>query len=72
MIRITVNPPFTPVSGEPCPALDPSGFCHTLRESDYANNVAQVSITIPDHNGRQSVGPLKNQPALSSEPLDGK
>jgi hypothetical protein len=72
IIRITVNPPFTPVNGEPCPARDPIGFCHTLPESDYANNVAQVSITIPDHNGRQSVGPLKNEPALTSEPVDGK
>ena len=52
--------------------LDPVGFCHTLPESDYANNVAQVSITIPDHNGRQSVGPLKNEPMLTTESIDGK
>jgi Lysyl oxidase len=72
LIRITVNPPFAPAPGEPCPNVDPSGFCHTLPESDYANNMAQVSITIPDHNGRKSVGPLKNEPAVTSEPLDGK
>ena len=72
LIRITVNPPFTPGPGEPCPNRDPSGFCHTLPESDYANNIAQVSITSPDHNGRKSVGPLKNEPALTAEPLDGK
>jgi Lysyl oxidase len=72
IIRITVNPPFVPAAGEPCPNVDPAGFCHTLPESDYANNVAQVSITIPDHNGRQSVGPLKNEPILTTEPIDGK
>ena len=72
VIRITVNPPFVPAAGEPCPNADPSGFCHTLPESDYSNNIAQVTITIPDHNGRTSVGPLKNQPLLTAEPIDGK
>ena len=72
VIRITVNPPFVAAAGEPCPSVDPAGFCHTLPESDYANNVAQVSITIPDHNGRKSVGPLKNEPLFTSEPIDGK
>jgi len=72
IIRITVNPPFRPLKGELCPNVAPAGFCHTLPESDYANNIAQVSITIPDHNGRQSVGPLKNEPMLTTEPIDGK
>lgn len=72
IIRITVNPPFVAAEGEACPHRDPGGFCHTLRESDYANNIAQVSITIPDHNGRQSVGPLKNEPVLTTEPIDGQ
>jgi hypothetical protein len=72
MIRITVNPPFVAAPGELCPNVDPAGFCHTLPESDYANNVSQVTITIPDHNGRQSVGPLKNEPMLTAEPIDGK
>ena len=72
VIRITVNPPFVPAAGETCPHVDVNGFCHTLPESDYANNIAQVSITIPDHNGRQSVGPLKNEPAPTTEAVDGK
>jgi len=72
VIRITVNPPFVQGRGEPCPNRDPSGYCHTLPESDYANNIAQVSITIPDHNGRTSVGPLKNEPAPTSETVDGR
>ena len=72
IIRITVNPPFVAGSGEPCPHTDLQGFCHTLPESDYENNVAQVSITVPDHNGRKAVGPLKNEPALASEPIDGR
>ena len=72
IIRVTVNPPFVPAAGEACPNRDPEGFCHTLPESDFANNVSQVSITIPNHNGRTSVGPLKNEPVLTSEPIDGK
>ena len=72
VIRITVNPPFVPAAGEACPNVDAQGFCHTLPESDYANNIEQVSITIPDHNGRKAVGPLKNEPALTVEPIDGK
>jgi hypothetical protein len=72
IIRITVNPPFVAKSNEPCPNLDPSGLCHTLPESDYSNNIAQVTITIPDHSGRKAVGPLKDEPLLTSEPIDGK
>ena len=67
LIRITVNPPFTAASGEPCPNVDPQGMCHQLPESDYSNNISQISITIPDHLGRQSVGPLKDEPTSSTE-----
>jgi hypothetical protein len=70
LIRITVNPPFVPAPGEPCPNLDSQGFCHQLPESDYSNNVSQVSITIPDHPGRQSVGPLKDEPVSTTEASD--
>jgi len=70
VIRITVNPPFTKKGNEPCPHKDPNGKCHTLLESNYFNNVAGVTITIPDHPGRQGVGPLKNQPAITEEPID--
>ena len=70
IIRITVNPPFTAAPGEPCPFTDGAGFCHQLPESDYTNNVAEITLTIPDHPGRQGVGPLKNQPELAEEPVD--
>ena len=72
IIRITVNPRFTPTAAEPCRFADPlhPGDCHQLPESDFENNVAQVTITIPTHPGRQGVGPLKNQPAITSEPID--
>ncbi len=69
IIRITVNPPFT-AAGEPCPAKDSLGFCHQLPELDYGNNVSEIQITIPDHPGKQGVGPLKNQPQLTAEPID--
>ena len=68
IIRITVNPPFTPVAGEPCPFLekiDASGnkICHQLPESNYSNNVGEVLITIPAHPGKTGVGPATGQPA---------
>src|SRR5262245_4661401 len=70
LIRITVNPPFVAAAGEPCPNVDPQGFCHQLPESDYSNNVSQISLTIPDHPGRQSVGPLKDHPVSTTEVND--
>jgi lysyl oxidase len=70
IIRITVNPPFVPQSGEPCPHLDSAGLCHQLPESDYTNNVGEVTITIPDRPGRTGVGPERGAPHLSSEPID--
>lgn len=72
IIRITVNPPFLPdkKSGEPCPYLDSNGMCHQLPELNYGNNVSEIQITIPDHPGKQGVGPLKNQPQITSEPID--
>jgi hypothetical protein len=59
VLRITVNPGFTPVAGEPCPVLDSAtGLCHNFAESNYANNVGQVTITIPNRVGRTG-GDLK-------------
>jgi len=65
-----VNPPFLAAAGEPCPNIDSNGFCHQLPELNYGNNVSEIQITIPDHPGKQGVGPLKNQPQLTSEPID--
>ncbi len=70
IIRITVNPPFTAAPGERCPFTDSNGFCHQLPELNYDNNVSEIQITIPDHPGKQGVGPLKNQPQLTAEPID--
>jgi hypothetical protein len=70
IIRITVNPPFVAQAGEPCPNVDTNGFCHQLPESNYDNNVSEIQITIPAHPGKQGVGPLKNQPQLTAEPID--
>jgi lysyl oxidase len=60
VIRITANPPFTPVGADPCPYLDGDGMCHMLEESNYANNAAETEIVIPTHPGRTQVGPLAN------------
>jgi hypothetical protein len=71
-LRITVNPGFVPGPGDLCRYADPNhlGVCHQLPESNYENNVSEISINIPDHPGKQGVGPLKNQPQITSEPID--
>jgi hypothetical protein len=62
-LRIVVNPPFTPQGGEVCPFTDANLKCHMLQESDYANNVGEVLITIPkDRPGKMGYGPGGNQP----------
>jgi hypothetical protein len=58
VIRVTVNPPFVAKKGEACPHKDTNGFCHQLPETNYDDNVGQTSIRIPNHPGRQGVGPL--------------
>ena len=70
IIRITVNPPFIAAPGEPCPFKDPAGFCHQLPELNYFNNVTEIQINVPDHPGKQGVGPLKDQPPPTTEPID--
>ena len=67
-IRITANPPYKPSGKNPCRFLDPAtGECHALQESNYANNVFQVTINIPPHPGRAGVGPLKDEPPVTEE-----
>jgi hypothetical protein len=46
VLRITANPPFKATHGEPCPYTDSDRFCHMLPESNYANNVTQISVTL--------------------------
>ena len=72
MLRITVNPPYAPDRRGNCPlAKDPiTGLCHNFVESNYANNVGEAVINIPDHPGREGVGPLKNEQPLGYEPID--
>jgi hypothetical protein len=53
ILRITVNPGFTPVAGEPCPVYDAAGgLCHNFAESNYNDNIGQIRITIPAHQGK--------------------
>lgn len=72
MLRITVNPPYAPDAHGNCPRVkDPAtGLCHQFAESNYANNVNTALINIPDHPGRQGVGPLKNTTPDGTEPID--
>jgi hypothetical protein len=67
IIRITVNPPFVAQAGEPCPHVDSLGFCHQLPESNYSDNVGEAMISIPDHPGREGVGPLAGNNAAAEE-----
>jgi hypothetical protein len=72
ILRITVNPPYAPDKRGNCPLVkDPAtGLCHNFPESSYANNIGEAIVTIPDHPGREGVGPLKNEQPLGYEPID--
>ena len=69
IIRITVNPPFKAKRGEACPNVDPEGLCHQLPETDYSDNIGIAMIRIPEHPGRQGVGPLagNNEPTVECD-----
>ncbi|HET6763541.1 MAG TPA: lysyl oxidase family protein [Longimicrobiaceae bacterium] len=66
VLRITVNPAFTQVAGEPCPVKDSAGLCHNFAESNYNNNVGQVTITIPARNGKTG-GSIKTATDFSDD-----
>jgi Lysyl oxidase len=70
ILRITVNPPFVAQPGEACPYKDTNGFCHQLPESNYDNNVGQVTINIPDRPGKAGVGPEAGSPHVTPEPIE--
>ena len=72
ILRIHVNPPFSPDRRGNCPtAKDPAtGLCHNFAESNYANNIGEAVINIPAHPGREGVGPLKHEQPLGYEPID--
>lgn len=48
LLRITVNPPYTPAEGQTCRVIDDDGLCRNLRESSYDDNTAEVRVTIPE------------------------
>jgi hypothetical protein len=64
IIRITVNPGFTPQPGESIAFASPDpghpGVYHQLFESNYENNVGEFAVTIPDHPGKDGSGPMAN------------
>ena len=72
ILRITVNPPYAPDRRGNCPLVkDPvTGLCHNFKESNYLNNVGEAILTIPEHPGREGVGPLKDEKPLDYEPVD--
>jgi len=67
VIRIHANPGFAAKKGQACPNRDSFGLCHTLPESNYDNNVATAVIQVPDHPGRDGVGPLKGSDHVTEE-----
>jgi Lysyl oxidase len=68
VIRVTVNPPYTAKRNEICRVLDPAtGLCHQFEESNYENNVSQVTINIPSHPGRDGVGPMAGTAVATTE-----
>ena len=60
IIRITVNPGFTPLPGDAFASPDPGhpGVYHQLFESNYENNVGEFAVAIPDHPGKSGFGPM--------------
>jgi hypothetical protein len=68
IIRITANPGFVANPGQPCPFTDPQGLCHNFMESNYANNVGEVLVDIPDHPGRSGHGPLAGSNSSAEKP----
>ena len=68
VIRITANPPYVPGPDGICRVLDPAtGLCHQLQESNYANNILEVAVTIPSHPGRDGFGPAVGQPTPQND-----
>lgn len=47
LLRVTVNPPYLRQPGDPCPVSENNGACRLFAERDYANNVAEIPVTIP-------------------------
>ena len=75
ILRITVNPGYVPAGGEPCRFADPlhAGVCHQLPESDYENNVGQITVNIPDRPGKNGFGPLAGSPPpTAAQEIDNK
>jgi hypothetical protein len=70
VLRITVNPPFVAKRGEACPYKDSKGFCHQLPESNYENNIGQITLNIPERPGKTGVGPEAGSPHDTTEPID--
>jgi hypothetical protein len=46
LLRITANPAFKAGGGEPCPYVDGNKQCHMLPESNYDNNITQITVTL--------------------------
>jgi hypothetical protein len=68
ILRITVNPPFPRVAGQACPVYDPSaGFCHNFAESNYADNVGQIRITVPSRTGKTGGSMQTTQDGIDDE-----
>jgi hypothetical protein len=73
-IRVEVNPAYA-ATGKGCPRVKDAstGLCHQFAESNYANNVGEATVIIPDHPGRTGYGTIKNAPTLSaSDEIDHK
>jgi Lysyl oxidase len=45
-VRLTVNPAYTPQTGEVCPVAMPNGQCRMFRESSYENNTGETTVSI--------------------------
>jgi hypothetical protein len=68
ILRITVNPGFTPTTGQPCPVRDPAtNLCHNFFEGSYSNNVGQITLTIPPRVGKTGGAMKTAEDAIDDE-----
>ena len=68
LLRLTVNPPFTPSSGELCRVQLEDGRCRQLAESSYADNSTVVRVVVPAQLEQQRARPSATAAAECSRP----
>jgi Lysyl oxidase/Bacterial pre-peptidase C-terminal domain len=68
-LRITVNPTYTPVPNEICPVpVAGTTECRMFEESDYTNNVGEITLDMTAANLGQGTGTTPPPPPTTGDP----